>query len=92
MNNIVLCDPFYAYIKVGEQYLKLEKWCKANNINKTKFRGICKNQYVRLVILGYSDDIFKFAADENYKVIELYHSSKLNEYKNGLQILYKYMK
>lgn len=91
MNNIVLCDPFYAYLKVGKQYLDFEKWCKDNAIKKTKFKCICKNSYVRLIIIGNTNDIRKFAVDCNYNIIDLYYSTKLNDYKQGLKILDKHM-
>lgn len=91
MSNIVLCEPYYAYLKVGKQYLDFEKWCKDTAIKKTKFRCICKNSYVRLSVIGNIDDVKKFATDCNYNVIELYYSYQLNQNKAGLNILNKYM-
>lgn len=92
MDNIVLCSPFYAYLNVGEQYLKFEKWCKTNNIKKNTFRPITINGYVRLIVISDESYVRKFAEDNKYNIVELFYSTKLNTYSNGIKILDKYTK
>lgn len=88
--NLIVTDGILAFMREGEPFKNLCKFCETHNLRKNDITTHTVNSFVRIKYALNKDIIKKFAEEYNYTIIYANENEVLSANSSAIKTLAKY--